>query len=161
MATKVKKLASDWEYDVVSIGYPGRVLHGEPVTEPRNLAPGWVGFDFVRAFGRPVRIMNDAAMQALGSYEGGRMLFLGSGTGLGSTLIVDGAVVPMEWGHFSYRTGTIEDYVGRKGLQRLGRKKWQRHVTRGVVRMQEVFHVDDIVLGGGNAKKLMGCKCGP
>jgi polyphosphate glucokinase len=164
MASKVKKLAHDWEYDTVSIGYPGSVLRGQPATEPRNLGSGWVGFDFEAAFGCPVRLMNDAAMQALGSYKGGRMLFLGLGTGLGATLVVDDVVVPMEWGHFSYQKGTIEDYVGARGLERLGKKKWRRHVARGIGFMNRVFHVDDVVLGGGNAKKLknlpQGCRAG-
>lgn len=162
--SKVKKLAHDWKYDAVSIGYPGSVLRGQPAAEPRNLGPGWVGFNFQAAFGCPVKLMNDAAMQAVGSYKGGRMLFLGLGTGLGSTLVVDGIVVPMEWGHFSYRTSTIEDYVGVRGLKRLGKKKWGRHVARGIAFMNNVFHVDDIVLGGGNAKKLKnlpeGCRAG-
>jgi len=164
MVSKVKKLARDWDYDVVSIGYPGSVLRGQPATDPRNLGLGWVGFDFAAAFRCPVKIMNDAAMQAIGSYEGGRMLFLGLGTGLGATLVVDDVVLPMEWGHLSYRKGTVEDYVGARGLKRLGKKKWRRHVTRGVVFMNKVFHVDDVVLGGGNAKKLkglpQGCRVG-
>jgi len=164
MVSKVKDLAGDWEYDVVSIGYPGMVVRGQPASEPRNLVPGWVGFDFAAAFGCPVKLMNDAAMQALGSYQGGRMLFLGLGTGLGSTLIVDGIVVPMEWGHFSYKKGTIEDYVGVRGLKQRGKKKWRGDVMRGVARMQEVFHVDEIVLGGGNTKQIKklppGCREG-
>ncbi len=164
MVSTVKKLAHDWEYEVVSIGYPGRVLHGKLASEPRNLAPGWVGFDFARAFGRPVKLMNDAAMQALGSYKGGIMLFLGLGTGLGAALVVDRVVVPMEWGNFSYRNGTVEDYVGARGLRRLGKKKWTHHVMYGLNRMLQVFSVDEIVVGGGNAKKLgelpAGCREG-
>lgn len=164
MVSKVKELARDWEYGVVSIGYPGRVLRGQASSEPRNLGLGWMNFDFAREFGCPVRLMNDAAMQALGSYEGGKMLFLGLGTGLGSSLVVEGLVVPMEWGHFPYRDGTVEDYLGARGLRRLGRKKWSRHVTRLIDSMNEVFHVDSIVIGGGNAKKLKdlppGCRVG-
>jgi polyphosphate glucokinase len=164
MVTGVKKLAADWQYDVVSIGYPGLVLRGRVAAEPHNLAPGWVGFNFAAAFGRPVKIINDAAMQALGSYQGGEMLFLGLGTGLGSALVADGVVVPMELGHLSYKNGTYEDYVGVRGLQRLGRKKWQHHVEYGVERLITAFHPDDVVLGGGNAKKLTelppGCRAG-
>lgn len=164
MVSTVKKVAGDWEYEAVSIGYPGRVLHGRPASEPRNLAPGWLRFNFAAAFGRPVRLMNDAAMQALGSYKGGTMLFLGLGTGLGAALVVDDVVVPMEWGQLSYRNGTVEDYMGARGLRRLGEKKWRRHVMYGLSRMAEVFSVDEIVLGGGNAKKLRdlptGCRAG-
>lgn len=154
MVSKVKELARDWEYEVVSLGYPGRVLNGQPSSEPRNLGPGWVSFDFAKAFGCPVQLMNDAAMQALGSYKGGRMLFLGLGTGFGSSLIVEGIVVPMEWGHFSYRNGTIEDYLGARALNRLGTKRWSRHFNRVITFISEVFHADSIVIGGGNAKKL-------
>src|SRR6516164_1350847 len=122
MVASVKDLAGDWKYDVVSVGYPGPVLHGRPVAEPHHLGPGWVGFDFQAAFGCPVKLINDAAMQALGSYHGGKMLFLGLGTGLGSTLIVDGIIEPMELGHLPYRKGTYEDYVGVRGLNRFGKK---------------------------------------
>jgi polyphosphate glucokinase len=164
MVSGVKELAADWQYDVVSIGYPGLVLRGRVAAEPYNLAPGWVGFNFAAAFGRPVKIINDAAMQALGSYQGGEMLFLGLGTGLGSALVMDGVVVPMELGHLSYKNGTYEDYVGLRGLQRLGRKKWQHHVQYGVERLITAFHPDDVVIGGGNAKKLTelppGCRAG-
>lgn len=164
MVSTVKKLARDWEYEAVSIGYPGRVLHGRPASEPRNLAQGWLAFNFAEAFGCPVKLMNDAAMQALGSYKRGTMLFLGLGTGLGAALVVDHIVVPMEWGHFSYKNGTVEDYVGARGLRRLGTKKWRSHVMYGLSRMLEVFCVDDIVVGGGNAKKLKdlptGCRHG-
>jgi polyphosphate glucokinase len=164
MVSGVKKLAADWQYDVVSIGYPGLVLRGRVAAEPYNLAPGWVGFNFAAAFGRPVKIINDAAMQALGSYQGGEMLFLGLGTGLGSAIVMDGVVVPMELGHLSYKNGTYEDYVGARGLQRLGKKKWQHHVEYGVERLITAFHPDDVVLGGGNAKQLTelppGCRAG-
>jgi polyphosphate glucokinase len=140
------------------------VLHGRVVAEPRNLAPGWIGFDFAAAFGRPVKLINDAAMQALGSYEEGVLLFIGLGTGLGSALVAEGVVVPMELGHLSYRKGTYEDYVGQRGLKRLGRKKWQQHVAYGVERLSAALHPDDIVLGGGNVKRLPqlppGCRKG-
>lgn len=154
MVSKVKELARDWEYQVVSLGYPGRVLNGQPSSEPRNLGSGWICFDFAKAFGCPVQLMNDAAMQALGSYKGGRMLFLGLGTGFGSSLIVEGIVVPMEWGHFSYRDGTIEDYLGARALKRSGPKKWSHHFNRVITFINGVFHADSIVIGGGNAKKL-------
>ncbi|MEP7027582.1 MAG: ROK family protein [Candidatus Eisenbacteria bacterium] len=164
MVTGVLESVAGWKYDVVSIGYPGPVLHGRPASEPHNLGPGWVGFDFEDAFGRPVRIVNDAAMQALGSYKGGRMLFLGLGTGLGSTLIVDGIAVPMELGHLPYRKRTFEDYVGIRGLKRLGKKKWRRRVKDVVARLIAAFEPEDVVLGGGNVKKLKklpaGCRAG-
>jgi polyphosphate glucokinase len=154
MVAGVKELAADWTYDVVSIGYPGPVLHGRPVADPHNLNPGWVGFDFQAAFGCPVKVINDAAMQALGSYQGGKMLFLGLGTGLGSTLIVDGIVEPMELGHLPYRKGTYEDYVGVRGLERVGKKRWRRYVADVVARLIAALQPDDVVLGGGNVKKL-------
>ena len=154
MVSGVKKLARDWTYDVVSIGYPGPVLHGCPMAEPHNLGRGWVGFDFAAAFGRPLKVVNDAAMQALGSYNGGKMLFLGLGTGLGSTLIVNGIVEPMELGHLPYKKGTYEDYVGRAGLERHGKKNWRRHVADVVARLIAALEPDDTVIGGGNVKKL-------
>jgi polyphosphate glucokinase len=154
MVSEVKKLAGDWKYDLVSIGYPGPVLHGRPVAEPHNLGRGWVGFDFTAAFGHPVKVVNDAAMQALGSYKGGKMLFLGLGTGLGSTMIVDGIVEPMELAHLPYKKGTFEDYVGRAGLERHGKMKWRRHVADVVTRLIAALEPDDIVIGGGNAAKL-------
>src|SRR5207249_11341598 len=135
MVDGVKKLAGDWQYDVVSIGYPGPVLHNRPVAEPRNLAKGWVGFNYRVAFNRPVKIVNDAAMQALGSYRSGKMLFLGLGTGLGSTLIVDGVLAPMELGHLPYRKRTFEDYVGLRGLEKWGQKIWRRYVADVVARL--------------------------
>jgi polyphosphate glucokinase len=154
MVSGVKKLAGDWRYDVVSIGYPGPVLHGRPIVEPHNLRRGWVGFDFAAAFGRPVKIVNDAAMQAVGSYSGGKMLFLGLGTGLGTTMIVDGIVEPMELGHLPYKKGTYEDYLGRAGLERYGKKKWRRHVADVVGRLIAALEPDETVIGGGNVKKL-------
>jgi polyphosphate glucokinase len=164
MVAGVKELASDWKYDVVAIGYPGLVLHGRPVGEPHNLVPGWVGFDYLAAFGCPVKVINDAAMQALGSYKGGKMLFLGLGTGLGSTLIVEGIVEPMELGHLPYRKGTYEDYVGIRGLERVGKRKWRRYVADVVARLIAALEPDDVVLGGGNVKKLKelppGCRAG-
>jgi len=164
MVAGVKQLAEGWKYDVVAIGYPGPVLRERPVAEPQNLGPGWVGFDFAAAFGKPVKIINDAAMQALGSYNGGKMLFLGLGTGLGTTMIVDGMIEPMELGHLPYRKRTYEDYVGLRGLQRRGRKKWRRAVEDVVERLAAALLPDDIVLGGGNAHELKtlppGCRLG-
>jgi predicted NBD/HSP70 family sugar kinase len=155
MVDAVKQATADWEYDAVSIGYPGFVVRGRLVNEPRNLGEGWVGFDFAKAFGRPVKLINDAAMQALGSYEGGRMLFLGLGTGLGSALIIDGVLEPMELAHLPYRKGrTYEDYLGLRGLRRLGKKKWRRYVADVVARLKTALEADYIVLGGGNVKKL-------
>jgi polyphosphate glucokinase len=164
MVSGVKQLAADWQYEVVSLGYPGLVLRGRVAAEPHNLAPGWVGFDFKAGFGCPVKVINDAAMQALGSYKGGELLFLGLGTGLGSALVTEGVVLPMELAHLSYRHGTFEDYMGARGLRRLGRKKWQHHVEYGVARLIAAFHPDEVVIGGGNAKKLKelppGCRAG-
>ena len=164
MTAGVKKVACGWKYDVVSIGSPGVVLHGCPIAEPRNLAKGWVTFDYGAAFGRPVRIINDAAMQALGSYRGGKMLFLGLGTGLGSTLIADGIVEPMELGHLPYKKGTYEDYVGQRGLEKRGKSKWRRDVADVVTRLAAALEPDDVVLGGGNVRKLKelppGCRAG-
>jgi polyphosphate glucokinase len=155
MVSRVLKLNGDLKYDVVSIGYPGVVVHGKIVTEPYNLGRGWVGFDFRKAFGRPTLLMNDAAMQAVGSYEGGRMLFLGLGTGLGSALIVDGTVAPMELAHLPYkRGGSYEDYLGDRGRDRLGPKKWRRTVADVVQQLSTALEVDYVVIGGGNARKL-------
>jgi polyphosphate glucokinase len=156
MVRKVRQGTTGWRYSVVSIGFPGPVLHGKPVSEPANLGDGWVGFDFAKAFGCPVRLINDAAMQALGSYKGGRMLFLGLGTGLGSALIVDGALEPMELAHLPYKTGqTYEDRVGKAALKRFGKKKWRSNVADVVARLQAALEPDDVVLGGGNAKLLL------
>jgi polyphosphate glucokinase len=164
MVAKVKALAGNWKYDVVSMGYPGPVLHGRPIAEPHNLGPGWLGFDYRAAFERPVKIVNDAAMQALGGYKGGKMLFLGLGTGLGSALIVNGIVEPMELGHLPYRKATFEDYVGSRGLGRHGKKKWRKHVADVVARLIAALEPEDVVLGGGNVHKLKnlppGCREG-
>ena len=154
MVAGVKKAAEGWTFNVVSLGYPGPVLRSRPVSEPKNLAPGWVGFDYEKAFGCPVKLINDAAMQALGSYQGGRMLFLGLGTGLGSAMIVDGVVEPMELAHLPYRKGTFEDYVGERGLKRLGLKRWKRRVAKVVEAFAGALQPTDIVIGGGNVKKL-------
>ena len=154
MVSGVKKLAAGWAHDRVSIGYPGPVLRGRPVAEPHNLGRGWVGFDFATAFGRPVQVVNDAAMQALGSYKGGKMLFLGLGTGLGTAMVVEGILEPMELGHLPYKKGTYEDYVGRAGLERFGKKKWRRHVADVVARLIAALEPDDTVIGGGNVAKL-------
>ena len=154
MVREVQKTAADWEYDAVSIGYPGPVLRGKPVAEPHHLGAGWVGFNFEAAFGCPVKVINDAAMQALGSYEGGKMLFLGLGTGLGSAMVVDGIVEPMELGHLPYRKGTYEDYIGIEGLKRFGKKKWRRYVEDVVARLTAALEPDYVVLGGGNVHKL-------
>ena len=161
MVTLVRKATAKWKYSAVSIGYPGPVLHGKPVSDPHNLAPGWVGFDFRKAFGRPVKLMNDAALQAIGSYKRGRMLFLGLGTGLGSALIVDGVIEPLELAHLPYKKGgTYEDYIGLRGLERLGKKKWRRYVADVVNRLKAALEVDDVVIGGGNAKLLKALPAG-
>jgi len=154
MVSAVKKLAQGWTYDVVSIGFPGPVLRGHLVSEPHNLGRGWIGFDFASAFGCPVKLVNDAAMQALGSYKSGRMLFLGLGTGLGTTIIVDGVIEPMELAHLRYRNGTYEDYVGLRGLRKHGKKKWRRSVADVVACLVAALEPEDVVLGGGNVKKL-------
>jgi len=154
MVERVKETTKDWKYDAVSIGYPGPVLRNRPIMEPHNLGKGWVGFKFERAFGCPVKVLNDAAMQALGSYRKGRMLFLGLGTGLGTAFVVDGIVEPMELAHLPYKKGTYEDYVGRRSLEKRGKKKWRKHVADVVKKLSEAMEPDEIVLGGGNVKKL-------
>ena len=164
MVAGVKKVTADWDFDVVSIGYPGPVMDGKPVAEPHNLAAGWMGFDYEAAFGKPVKVINDAAMQAIGSYQGGRMLFLGFGTGLGIAMIAGGIVEPMELGQLPYRRHTYEDYVGQRGLVRLGRKKWRRRVEDVVARLQAALEPEYTVLGGGNVRLLEtlppGCRKG-
>ncbi|HWB85276.1 MAG TPA: ROK family protein [Bryobacteraceae bacterium] len=164
MLLGVRKITKGWRYDVVSIGYPGPVLQNRPLAEPHNLGGGWVGFSFEKAFGCPVRVINDAAMQALGSYKGGKMLFLGLGTGLGSTLIVNGIVQPMELGHLPYKKHTYEDYIGQRGLDAYGKRKWRRYVADVVARLSAALQPDDIVLGGGNTRKIKvlppGCRAG-
>jgi polyphosphate glucokinase len=155
LVARVLRLNGDLEYDVVSIGYPGVVVHNKIVTEPFNLGRGWVGFDFRKAFGRPTQVMNDAAMQAIGSYDGGRMLFLGLGTGLGSALIVDDTVAPLELAHLPYKKGrSYEDYVGERGRRRLGAKKWSRVVAEVVAQLSRALEAEYVVIGGGNARKL-------
>jgi polyphosphate glucokinase len=154
MVAGVLSATKDWDYEAVSIGFPGPVLCGQPMTEPVNLGPGWMGFDFEAAFRLPVKVINDAAMQALGSYQGGKMLFLGLGTGFGATVIMDGVIEPLELGRFHYKKRTLEYYVGNQGRKRQGRKKWQRHVEEVVERLVAALKPDDVVLGGGNAKKL-------
>jgi polyphosphate glucokinase len=155
MVAHVHELTGDWTYDAVSIGYPGMVLHGKVVMEPHNLGAGWVGFDFRKAFGRPTHILNDAAMQAIGSYSGGRMLFLGLGTGLGATLIIDRVVEPTEVGHMPYKRGlTFEDYVGERGRERLGNRRWRKAVTEVIADLKAAFEADYVVLGGGNAVRM-------
>ena len=144
----------DWSFDVLSIGIPAVVRAGRVVSEPVNLSSGWVGFDFEEAFGRPTKVMNDAAMQALGSYEGGKMLFLGLGTGLGSALVVDGVVVPMELAHLPFRKATFEDYVGEHGREQRGKKKWESAVFETIEKLTAALEPDYVVLGGGNADKL-------
>jgi polyphosphate glucokinase len=164
MVSEVKKITRGWEYDAVSIGYPGPVLHNRPVAEPHNLGSGWVGFHFETAFRHPVKLINDAAMQAFGSYKGGKMLFLGLGTGLGSTMIVNGIIEPMELGHLPYKKSTYEGYVGQRGLDRRGKRKWRQHVEDVVARLIAALEPDDVVLGGGNARLLeklpAGCRAG-
>jgi polyphosphate glucokinase len=154
MVAGVLEVTRDWSHDLVSIGVPAPVLAGKVVMDPVNLGQGWVGFDFEEAFGKPTKVSNDAAMQALGSYEGGKMLFLGLGTGLGSAFVMNGIVEPLELGHLPFRKATFEDYVGNRGLERLGKKKWREAVIDAVDRLANAIEPDYVVLGGGNAKKL-------
>jgi polyphosphate glucokinase len=154
MVAGVKKIAGEWTYDVLSIGYPGPVLGNTPVSEPHNLGRGWVGFNFQAAFGKPVRLINDAAMQALGSYRGGKMLFLGLGTGLGSAMIADGVIEPMELGHLPWKRHTYEHYVGQRGLDRVGLHKWQRYVAEAVAQLTAALEPEEVVVGGGNVRQL-------
>jgi predicted NBD/HSP70 family sugar kinase len=165
MVKQVLAATKGWNYSVVSIGYPAPVIHGHPLSEPHNLGAGWVGFDFRKAFGHPVKLVNDAAMQALGIYRGGRMLFLGLGTGLGSAMIADGVLEPMEVAHLPYKKGrTYEDYLGLRGLERMGKKKWRRYVARISEQLKNALEADYVVLGGGNVKLLKtlpdGCRRG-
>ncbi|EAZ82680.1 ROK family protein [Algoriphagus machipongonensis] len=164
MLPMIKKHASDWKYDVVSIGFPGVVKNNKILTEPINLGVGWETFDFEKAFGCPVKIINDAAMQALGGYEYKKMLFLGFGTGLGTAMVINKTIVPLEAGHLPYRKKTFEKYVGKSYLQRKGAKKWEKHVKRCIKKFSHVFQPDDILLGGGNSKLLSyvpeGCRLG-
>ena len=164
MVSGVRKLVVDWKYDVVSIGYPGPVLRNRPVSEPWNLGKGWSGFNFEAAFKCPVKVVNDAAMQALGSYKGGKLLFLGLGTGLGSAMIVGGIVEPMELGHLPYKKATFEDYIGIRGLEKHGKKNWRSFVADVVERLVAALEPNDVVLGGGNVRKLKelpsGCRAG-
>lgn len=153
MVKKVLAAVKEWSFDHVTIGYPGVVVHDKPVHEPHNLGKGWVGFDYRKAFGKPVRILNDAAMQALGAYDGKRMLFLGLGTGLGSALIVDGVIEPMELAHLPYKASrSYEDYVGEAGLERMGKKRWRKHVAKVIDLLKTAVEADYVVLGGGNAR---------
>ena len=155
MVRVVKKLVRDWKFDCVSLGFPGPIINECPLREPHNLGIGWMGFNFRKAFGCPVKVINDAAMQALGSYKGGRMLFLGLGTGLGAAMIVDGQLEPMELAHLTYKDGkTYEDYLGKRGLERSGKKRWRRHVVTIVKKLKIALKADYVVLGGGNSKKL-------
>jgi len=155
MVTQIEPLVSDWKFDAISIGFPSPVRDGRIVNEPKHLGKGWVRFDFEKAFGKPVRIINDASMQALGSYHGGRMLFLGLGTGLGSSLVWTNYVLPLELGDLPYRNGSIiEDYLGKPGLARLGEKTWRRDVEHALVQLKKALIADYVVLGGGNAKKF-------
>jgi predicted NBD/HSP70 family sugar kinase len=155
MVRIVKEAVHDWKFDCITLGYPGPIINGHPLREPHNLGHGWVGFDFTKAFGCPVKVTNDAAMQALGSYQGGRMLFLGLGTGLGSAMIVDGVLEPMELAHLMYKHGkTYEDYLGLRGLKRMGKKKWRHHVAKVVKTLMASLEADYVVLGGGNSKKV-------
>jgi polyphosphate glucokinase len=164
LVSGVKKLTEYWNYNAVSIGYPGRVRDNRPASEPINLGHGWTRFDFSNVFGVPVKVMNDAAMQALGSYRGGKMLYLGLGTGLGTALIMDGSVMPMEIQHLPYKKGTYEDYLGLKGLRRLGIRKWRDEFMKVVTRFISALELDDVVIGGGNVNKLdklpPGCRAG-
>jgi polyphosphate glucokinase len=164
MVEGVLEIVDGWPFDVVSVGIPSPVRGGKVVSEPINLGDGWVGFDYEGAFGKPTKVVNDAAMQAIGSYEGGRMLFLGFGTGLGSALIADGEIEPLELGHLPFRKKTFEDYVGERGLEKLGKKKWKEAVFETVERLRAAMEPDEVVLGGGGVAELdelpPGCRRG-
>lgn len=154
MVEEIKRLTQDWQYEAISVGYPGPVLNQRIATEPHNLGRGWAGFDFAAAFGRPVHLINDAAMQAVGGYQGGTMLFLGLGTGLGTAMVADGVVEPMELAHEAYRNATFEDYIGRRALERHGKAVWRTHVLDVIEYLRAALQPDDILIGGGNVKKL-------
>jgi polyphosphate glucokinase len=155
MVRAVKKATRSWKYDGIVMGYPGPVINNHPLREPHNLGGGWVGFNFRKAFGHPIKIINDASMQALGSYKGGRMLFLGLGTGLGSAMVIDGILEPMELAHLFYKNGkTYEDYLGIRGLKKYGKKKWRREVSKVTEKLKAALEADYVVLGGGNSAKL-------
>jgi polyphosphate glucokinase len=155
MTKDVLAATKGWDYDCISIGYPGPVVHDRPLAEPHNLAPGWIDFPYQQAFGKPIRVINDAAMQALGGYKGGRMLFLGIGTGLGSAMIFDGVVIPLELAHLPYRKDrTYEDYVGLRGLERRGVERWRKSVFDVIERLRAALICDSVLLGGGNAKLM-------
>jgi polyphosphate glucokinase len=155
MVRDVRKIIRDWKFDAITIGYPGPIINGHALREPHNLGGGWVGMNFQKAFGHPLKVMNDAAMQALGSYKGGKMLFLGLGTGLGSAMISDGVLEPMELAHLQYKKGkTYEDYLGIRGLEKYGKKRWRREVFKVTELLKAALEADYVVLGGGNSKKL-------
>ncbi|MGA3065364.1 MAG: ROK family protein [Tepidisphaeraceae bacterium] len=164
MVSGVLKAAEGWKFEAISIGYPGPVRNDRPMAEPHNLGPGWVGFDFEAALGRPVKVLNDAAMQALGSYRGGKMLFLGLGTGLGSAMVAEGILEPLELGHLPYKDATFEDYIGIRGLEKYGIEQWRQFVNDIVARLIAAMLPDEVVLGGGNIHKLLqlppGCRAG-
>ena len=155
MVDSVLAETAAWDYEAISIGYPGPVVDGKPATDPKNLGDGWTDFDFEAAFGKPVKLINDAAMQALGSYNGGRMLFLGLGTGLGACLVIEGIVQPLEIAHLPYKNGeTFEDFVGKRGMEEYGKKRWRKFVGKIVPKLKHAMQAEYIVLGGGNAKEL-------
>lgn len=154
MCAQILDMTKDWTFEAVSLGYPGPVLHGKPVHDPANLAPGWVGFDFATTLGKPVKLVNDAAMQALGSYQAGKMLFLGLGTGLGSAMVVQGIVEPLELAHLPYRKHTYEDYVGLRGMKKYGKKQWRKQVAEVVTLLRAALLPDEVVLGGGQTQYL-------
>ncbi|MBV9273222.1 MAG: ROK family protein [Verrucomicrobia bacterium] len=164
MVAAVKDLSRDLQYEVISIGYPGPIRQGRPAVEPYNLGKGWVAMDYAAGLARPVKIINDAAMQAIGSYKSGKMLFLGLGTGLGSALVVERIVIPTELCRLPYRKATFEDYVGTRGLERFGKKKWRRYVAEVVAKLTDALEAEEVVLGGGNVKYLKelppGCRVG-
>lgn len=164
MVEQVLAQTQDWEYEAVTLGYPGPVVENRILAEPVNLGPGWVDFDFEAAFAKPVKLINDAALQALGSYQGGRLLFLGLGTGLGTAMVYPQQIVPMELAHLPYRKATFEDYVGLRGLEKYGKRKWRKRVAEVVAILRAALVADEVVLGGGQTKKLKdlpeGCRLG-